>query len=1110
MRIRWQIGRSSGMTRFVFSLAASAVVFLLVAVRHFATGCNIDDSPDKIITFNGEPGSYFGYTVQQHRNIAGAWVLVGAPRGQSSSQSSIDRPGALYRCQANRPHNCYEVTLDQSDGNEDSPQDKIVEVKDNQWLGVSLTRQPTDGRDAYVTVCGHLSANDNYFVRPEPTESEEERNVRVDRYVNGICYTIDSDFNANSVVKMRPCHDELQVNGTFRYHSHCQAGISATYNMDGSRLILGAVGSYEWNGTTIEATRQASNFRYNVGQLSDWGVPSKGRTEYRGYSVSTGKFLTVDTEQGVTGAPRSQQIGKVTIYDLETFQVYTELLGEMMSTYYGCAVQGVDLNGDGLSDLLVGAPLYSDVMDEGRVYVYINKGEARMEQLSFKLEGSNAVGGRFGTSIAYIKDVNLDGFNDVAIAAPYEDENTGAVYIYRGDRTGIQRRYSQRLAARDLLPGVTSFGSSIAGGMDIDFNFYPDLVVGSYANDEVYMFKTLPVVKLRVWIEVSPETLDPEFNNCELGGRKITCLTVKACFDYTDVHGLPDKIKFDYTLEVDVLKTDLSATPRFFFQGEAGQQINSVAATIELTKSQPSCYPRFVYLKSEARDFLTPVRFLLTYDIWDYPDEPPRRGDEVSSPFPGGLPPVIDNPSCSNGTAEKTVLFIQDCGNDSICQTDLRVIADLFLSSGNPYITLGGDGVVYLMVQVQNLGEEAHQAELLISHSREIVFESLESRTVECITDRLGARTCSSDNVVTCEPREAINETAEVLCSLGNPMRSRTVNILRMRFDVGGMSYGRRIVDFTAKATTLSVEQNNTLTDNTDTVSLPVRIVADVVARGAVQPEQLFYFPDNETIDGKTPDKEALLRAALEAAGILEGEVTSTDKAIGPSFAHAYEARNLGPGRLPLDSIITIQLPWRAPNGDWLIFIQNIQLNGEGLCNGESILELQRTQMREHYIGQTGTLSNTPHEIPPSSGDGSDNREIGCGNTLCVTITCGIKGPIIAGQGAVVDMDAVLWQRTLIDNNLGSVNLVSTATVSVQDTNHSHTQPDGGMPDTTELRTMVFIEEVPKKPVEPWIIAVSTLGGILGLIFLILALWKLGFFKRREKDKLEKAMENGL
>ena len=49
-----------------------------------------------------------------------------------------------------------------------------------------------------------------------------------------------------------------------------------------------------------------------------------------------------------------------------------------MSTYYGGAVLGVDLNNDGLSDLLVGAPLYSATLDEGRVYVYINRGHFKV------------------------------------------------------------------------------------------------------------------------------------------------------------------------------------------------------------------------------------------------------------------------------------------------------------------------------------------------------------------------------------------------------------------------------------------------------------------------------------------------------------------------------------------------------------------------------------------------------------------------------------------------------------------------------------------------------------------------------------------------------------
>lgn len=48
-----------------------------------------------------------------------------------------------------------------------------------------------------------------------------------------------------------------------------------------------------------------------------------------------------------------------------------------LGSYYGASVCAVDLNADGLSDLLVGAPMFSSVREEGRVYVYINQGEVR-------------------------------------------------------------------------------------------------------------------------------------------------------------------------------------------------------------------------------------------------------------------------------------------------------------------------------------------------------------------------------------------------------------------------------------------------------------------------------------------------------------------------------------------------------------------------------------------------------------------------------------------------------------------------------------------------------------------------------------------------------------
>lgn len=45
-----------------------------------------------------------------------------------------------------------------------------------------------------------------------------------------------------------------------------------------------------------------------------------------------------------------------------------------LGSYFGGSLLSVDINGDDIDDLFIGAPLYSGVThDEGRVYVYVSK-----------------------------------------------------------------------------------------------------------------------------------------------------------------------------------------------------------------------------------------------------------------------------------------------------------------------------------------------------------------------------------------------------------------------------------------------------------------------------------------------------------------------------------------------------------------------------------------------------------------------------------------------------------------------------------------------------------------------------------------------------------------
>jgi len=59
---------------------------------------------------------------------------------------------------------------------------------------------------------------------------------------------------------------------------------------------------------------------------------------------------------------------------------------------------------------------------------------------------------------------------DVAVGAPYEAENRGAVYIY----IGSSRRLilSQKLSPENIHPSIRGFGYSLSGEVDIDEDSY--------------------------------------------------------------------------------------------------------------------------------------------------------------------------------------------------------------------------------------------------------------------------------------------------------------------------------------------------------------------------------------------------------------------------------------------------------------------------------------------------------------------------------------------------------------------------------------------------------------------------------------------------------------
>lgn len=132
-----------------------------------------------------------------------------------------------------------------------------------------------------------------------------------------------------------------------------------------------------------------------------------------------------------------------------------------------------DVNGDGHDDLLVGAP----GLELARLYL---GGIDGLDAAAIELV-SPAGGDRFGASVAGLGDVDGDGYDDVVVGAPWDDDQglrAGAAWLYLGGPSGPDPSSPQRIEASRGDAGDL-FGSDVSSAGDVDGDGLADLVVGA-------------------------------------------------------------------------------------------------------------------------------------------------------------------------------------------------------------------------------------------------------------------------------------------------------------------------------------------------------------------------------------------------------------------------------------------------------------------------------------------------------------------------------------------------------------------------------------------------------------------------------------------------------
>ncbi|XP_073939664.1 integrin alpha-7 isoform X6 [Castor canadensis] len=998
----------------------------------------------------GEPGSLFGFSVALHRQLHPrhqSWLLVGAPQALALPGQQANRTGGLFACPLSLEEtDCYRVDIDRG-------ADVQKESKENQWLGVSVRSQGPGGK---IVTCAH-----RYESRQRVDQILETRDVI------GRCFVLSQDLAAHDDLdggEWKFCEGRPQGHEQFGF---CQQGTAAAFSPDNHYLLFGAPGTYNWKGTArVELCAQGSA---DLAHLDDGPYEAGGEKEqnprlipvpansYFGFSIDSGKGLVRAEELSfVAGAPRANHKGAVVILRKDSASRLVPevtLSGERLTSGFGYSLAVTDLNNDGWSDLIVGAPYFFERQEElgGAVYVYMNQGGHWTEVSPLRLCGSPD--SMFGISLAVLGDLNQDGFPDIAVGAPFDGD--GKVFIYHGSSLGVLDKPSQVLEGESV--GIRSFGYSLSGGLDVDGNHYPDLLVGSLA-DTAVLFS----VDLRI------------------------------CFSYIAVPSSYSPIvALDYMLDGDTDRRLRGQVPRVTFLSRSPDDPKHQASGTVWLKHQHDrvCGDTMFQLQENVKDKLRAIVVTLSYSL----QTPRLRRQAIGQ----GLLPVapILNAHQPNTQRAEIHFLKQGCGEDKICQSNLQLVHARFcarvsdmefqplpmdVDGMTALFALSGQPVIGLELMVTNLpsdptqpqadGDDAHEAQLLVTLPASLHYSGV--RTLDPVEKPL----CLS------------NENAShVECELGNPMKRGAQVTFYLILSTSGITIETTELEVELLLATISEQELHPVSARARVfIELPLSIA------GVATPQQLFF------------------------SGVVRGEsAMQSERDVGSKVKYEVTVSNQGQSLNTLGSaFLNIMWPHEIANGKWLLYPMRMELEGgqgpgqKGLCSPRpNILhldvdgkdrrrrELEQPEQQEPHEEPREEPEPSMFWWPVSSAEKKRNITLDCarGTANCVVFSC----PLYSfDRAAVLHVWGRLWNSTFLEeySAVKSLEVIVRANITVKSYIKNLLLRDA----STVIPVMVYLDPmaVVAEGVPWWVILLAVLAGLLVLALLVLLLWKMGFFKR--------------
>jgi len=235
--------------------------------------------------------------------------------------------------------------------------------------------------------------------------------------------------------------------------------------------VSSAGSSFLFSGATgaqilrLDGTVAGGYFGWSVGGAGDVdgdGVPD----------------LIVGAPRDDLGNPASPDTGRAFVFSGATGARLFSFTGPAASSVFGESVAGAgDLDGDGVPDLVVGAPGAAPNGRTGAGSVFVFSGATGAQIRRFD---GRAAGDSMGCSVASAGDVDGDGVPDLVVGAGSADPSGlvdgGSAFVFSG-ATGSQ------LWRFDGPAEDAGLGAAVAGAGDLDGDQVPDLLVGAPGAD---------------------------------------------------------------------------------------------------------------------------------------------------------------------------------------------------------------------------------------------------------------------------------------------------------------------------------------------------------------------------------------------------------------------------------------------------------------------------------------------------------------------------------------------------------------------------------------------------------------------------------------------------